>query len=321
VTARAVRASAPGKLIVAGEYAVLHGHPAVVVAIDRRVVATRGAAAAGSPFLAAVARAIADERGAGSAAARAARDLAVDSRALGQDGVKLGLGSSAAVTVAATALALADDAGPLDLAAVHRLAHRAHGDAQAALAVTARGSGLDVAAAVHGGVLVATPLDDAPPRTASLVVPAALTLVPVWTGRPADTRTLVAAVAAFAARDPRAHAARVADLAAVATALVAACDRGDAAAVVAALAQGAAALEALAAASGAALVLPAHRAIAALAERTGGTAKPTGAGGGDIALAAFADPLAARRFRLEATALGMKLLDLAVDPAGARIDG
>ena len=35
-----IRASAPGKVIVAGEYAVLHGAPAVAMAIDRRAHVT-----------------------------------------------------------------------------------------------------------------------------------------------------------------------------------------------------------------------------------------------------------------------------------------
>ena len=34
-------ASAPGKLIVTGEYAVLEGAPALVVAMNRRAIATR----------------------------------------------------------------------------------------------------------------------------------------------------------------------------------------------------------------------------------------------------------------------------------------
>ena len=53
-------ASAPGKLHLAGEYAVLDGAEAVVAAIDRRVIARAdGAASEPSPFLAAVADALA----------------------------------------------------------------------------------------------------------------------------------------------------------------------------------------------------------------------------------------------------------------------
>src|ERR1043166_3119640 len=73
---RPMIASAPGKLIVAGEYAVLDGAPAIVVAVDRRAVARRNATPRGSsPFLVAVAEEIAVPRGASDPAARAALEI------------------------------------------------------------------------------------------------------------------------------------------------------------------------------------------------------------------------------------------------------
>src|SRR5215831_414462 len=100
-------ATAPGKLILTGEYAVLDGAQAIVVAVDRRAVARRNATPRGSsPFLVAVAEEIAARRGASDPAARAALEISVDSTAFYNRAQKLGLGSSAAVTVAATALSL-----------------------------------------------------------------------------------------------------------------------------------------------------------------------------------------------------------------------
>jgi phosphomevalonate kinase len=52
----------------------------------------------------------------------------------------------------------------------------------------------------------------------------------------------------------------------------------------------------------------------------GGAAKTTGAGGGDMALAAFPDSDSAEHFRADARSLGMKVLDLSVDPDGARLE-
>ena len=91
-------ATAPGKLILTGEYAVLDGAPAIVIAVDRRAIARRNAIPRGSsPFLIAVAEEIAARRGAADPAARAALEISVDSTAFYNRAQKLGLGSSAAV--------------------------------------------------------------------------------------------------------------------------------------------------------------------------------------------------------------------------------
>ena len=90
-------ASAPGKVMLTGEYAVLDGGEAVVIAVDRRAWATLGGPGAPSEFLAAAAAVLAREVGADAAAALGR--VTVDTEALRQDGVKLGLGSSAAARV------------------------------------------------------------------------------------------------------------------------------------------------------------------------------------------------------------------------------
>src|SRR5439155_4713526 len=144
---------APGKLILTGESAVLDGAPALVVAVDRRVVARRHADKVGpvrgsARFLLAVADVLAAR--VGTSAAAAALEVACDSSAFYADGHKLGLGSSAAVTVAATALALGahDDLGDdAWRARVRVLAQEAHRRAQGG------GSGADIAACVYGGVI------------------------------------------------------------------------------------------------------------------------------------------------------------------------
>lgn len=341
-----LRATAPGKVLLAGEYAVLVGAEAVVMAVDRRVVARVVAdpaadpdarAAARSPFIEAVAAAVAAHAGAGSAAARAAQALAVDSRALrAVDGLKLGLGSSAAVTVAACACALAQDEERTEDAApaarlVHRLAHAAHGAAQGAQG--ARGSGADIAASVYGGILGVRVQPDAGAdggplvRMPMLVRPllpdlerTSVHLVFVWTGAPASTPALVARVQAWRDVEPRAHERAMTALADAALALIAALrPSGQASEVVVAIEAGAEAAAGLGRAAGVEIETPAHRAIAALARAHRGAAKPTGAGGGDIALAAFADAADAAAFRRETAARGMKPLALRVDPNGVRI--
>ena len=93
-----VTASAPGKIMLGGEYAVIDGAEAVLMAVDRRAVAhLENEPCRLSPFLEAAADAIARE--VGGAAAERARRVVVDSEPLRAGDVKLGLGSSAAATV------------------------------------------------------------------------------------------------------------------------------------------------------------------------------------------------------------------------------
>lgn len=381
-----LRATAPGKVLLAGEYAVLVGAEAVVMAVDRRVVARVVAdpatdpdarAGARSPFIEAVVAAIVAHAGADSEAARAAMALAVDSRALrAVDGIKLGLGSSAAVTVAACACALAhgrsahaerapneetgaqsgSQSGPqsglepgsqlgpetgMETGAtpparlVHRLAHAAHGAAQSAQG--ARGSGADIAASVYGGILGVRVQPEAgaeergqgqgPGPLPMLVRPllpdlerTGVHLVFVWTGAPASTPALVARVQDWRDREPRAHERAMTALADASQALIAALrPSGQPGEVVAAIEAGAEAAAGLGRAAGVEIETAAHRAIAALARAHRGASKPTGAGGGDIALAAFANAADAAAFRRETAARGLKPLALRVDRDGVRI--
>jgi phosphomevalonate kinase len=307
-----VIATAPGKLILTGEYAVLDGAPALVIAVNRRVVATRRKVPRGSsPFLIAVANEIAKRHGADHPAARAAMEIAVDSSAFYAGTQKLGLGSSAAVTVAATALALAADhqvVPVIDRAEVLAIASAAHARAQGEKG--ARGSGADIAASVHGGVIafqrttpdrVAWPIEGGRRRSVTAEIaadqgtvdrlgwPAAVRVIPFFTGVAADT-----ACQACAMRSPEIASN----------------------ALIAALALAASATDQLASATGVPLV-PACVTTARLALGSlGGTAKTTGAGGGDVGIAvlpASEDVTVATRLLIES---GCHPLHLAVDQTG-----
>jgi phosphomevalonate kinase len=300
-------ASAPGKIMLAGEYAVLDGGVAVVMAVDRRVRATLSPRPGPpSPVLAALIAELATD----AEAATRARQVTADSSALRTaDGVKLGLGSSAAVCVAAAALAVPAAGRP----ALAALAHRAHRRAQGG-----RGSGADVAASVHGGVIAVVPDSNPehPPRVEALALPPDLWLIPVWTGRAAHTPSLVKRVRAAGQRHPSGYAAATAAITAAARALVDACGSADAGAAVEALAAGAAAVAGLGRLAGIELESERHRALAALAREAGGAIKPTGAGAGDLAVAGFADPAAAAAFRQQIARAGTPALPLSVDRRG-----
>jgi phosphomevalonate kinase len=122
--------AAPGKLFTTGAWAILEGAPAVVMAVNRYAIAKEGVPSA-RPEVIAVAR---------------GRDAVpeIDVSSLEQEGRKLGLGSSAAAAVAGAAMVL----GSCDRRVVFELAFEAHASVQP------RGSGGDVAAATHGGVIV-----------------------------------------------------------------------------------------------------------------------------------------------------------------------
>jgi phosphomevalonate kinase len=311
-------ATAPGKLILTGEYAVLDGAPAIVVAVDRRVIARRNATPRGSsPFLLAVAEEIAARRGADDPAAHAALEISVDSTAFYHRLTKLGFGSSAAVTVAATALAL-DTTDPQEVLPVALAAHaRAQGPRGA------RGSGADIAAAVHGGTIVfsiAEPSGGAPPcRVERKAWPASVTLLPFFTGAAADTAQLVMRV--HAARDTN-RAAIDAALTAIADASRAACAALSAppdiapVALIGGLALAATAMDRLALATGIDLVPDCVTAARAALARLGGTVKTTGAGGGDVGIAvlpAAMDATVATRLLVEA---GCQPLRVSLDETG-----
>lgn len=102
-----IRASAPGKLVLIGEYGVLRGGPALVAAVDRRAEVSLEPGAAGirvtAPQLGLEGTPVeADPRLRLAAACLDgfSGEVCIDTGALHQDGHKLGLGSSAAVCVA-----------------------------------------------------------------------------------------------------------------------------------------------------------------------------------------------------------------------------
>lgn len=321
-------ATAPGKLILTGEYAVLDGAPSIVVAVDRRAVARQTATPRGSsPFLLAVADEIAQRRGADDPATRAALEITVDSRAFYDKLTKLGLGSSAAVTVAATALAL----GTVDRDQVLAVALAAHARAQGSRG--SRGSGADIAASVYGGTIVFTrtdavdalgsgrhSLDGEPPcRIERRRWPASVTLLPFFTGAAADTASLVTQVQA--ARD-RNRVAVEAALAAITDASRAACAAltapSDVASValIGALALAGNAIDRLALATAIDLVPACVSAARAALAPLGGTAKTTGAGGGDVGIAVLPhtiDVTMASRLLIEA---GCQPLRISLDDTG-----
>ncbi|ROS74422.1 phosphomevalonate kinase [Cellulomonas sp. PhB143] len=331
-----IRVQAPGKLYVAGEYAVVDpGGAAVLVAVDRYVTvdlherADDGAGTVRSRQLATGGLAWVRERGdlvptrpdptaaPVLAAVRAADalalargrrprgyDLAVSSTLDAEDGRKLGLGSSAAVTVAAVRAVAALHGLDLSDLAVLKVALAAQ------VTHDPSGSGGDLAASAHGGWVRYTSPDRAAVAAlvaahglpaaverdwpglgvAALPAPASVDLHVGWTGVPASSRRLVAdaltpddrspaADRRDALRDLRTGSDRAVE------ALAAALRADDARRMLGAVRDARSALTAYGRRTGVVIETPALTALVDAAERAGGAGKSSGAGGGDCGIA------------------------------------
>jgi len=306
--------SAPGKLFLIGEYAVLHGHPAIVAAVDRRV--TGRFVPGGAPATPLVDQVVETVRAYlvedGATVPEGAPVL--DSSALASGTGKLGLGSSAAVAAAGVGAMLAAAGCDLEYSRIlaFTLANRAHRAAQGG-----RGSGADVAAAVHGGVIYyarrgnetdVQPLD----------LPASVELIGFSTGTPSSTVDHVRALEAYAEKQPEPCRARLAAIGSLARRFTSASVDDDVPLVVESVKQANAALTALGEEIGLPIVTPALAAAARLAEELGGAAKPSGAGGGDVGVAFLTDQGAARTFRERAAHLGLEILSIRTGADGLR---
>ncbi|MXY54435.1 MAG: hypothetical protein F4Y86_18155 [Gammaproteobacteria bacterium] len=313
-----IATSAPAKVVLSGEYAVLIGAPALVAALDRRVRCRLTVRQQGGW----------DFRGTGhemhqrmlrdEVLASPADTLAgivpqvlrptetpphvaveIDSTACYQGGVKLGIGSSAAV-VASFATALSALAGRrCRLAELLALHQRLQGG----------GSGLDVAAAATGGV-IRFETGKAVPVT----LPRGLHLRFVFAGHGTATAPMLA----------RFHAWRSGEMPAALRALKHAAGQvaAEASVGVAAahflesLALNAEALMHMDDAAGIGIFGPAHRTAARLAAKSGVVYKPCGAGGGDIGVAASDSVERLGAFLADTAEAGLTPIAASIDPDG-----
>jgi phosphomevalonate kinase len=298
--------SAPGKVFLMGEYVVLAGGTAVVAAIDRRVT---GRFVPGgnpsSPLVAEVARMMPNPHLPPGAPE-------IDSGALLVGERKLGLGSSAATAAtAAGALALAQgwniEARRSAILSIAMSAHRA--------AQQGRGSGADVAASVLGGIIAFSRPPGAEPSIRSLP-PLPCELVVFSTGSPSPTVDHLRAVERLAEHDRDTYVTRMTELRVAAETFLRGYQAGDTARLIAAAAAAGTTLDALGRDADFPIVIPALGFAAKLARELGGAAKPSGAGGGDVGVAFFADAEAASAFRNRVPPLGVEILSITTTARG-----
>ncbi len=348
-------ASAPGKVVLLGEYAVLEGAPALSLAVDRRAVARitprlgsrcevhapdiladsvqlsfdsegvpQWSDAAGAGPLALVdqvLRGLAHERALPTLGR--SFELQLDTSSffdqVGGERLKLGLGSSAALTVAmASALvahfgrgaAAADRRVWLErLLYIHREFQSGHG------------SGVDVATSLVGGLIEYRLLEGGSlPQARAARWPQALHYCFVWSGRSASTPKLLATLQAWSKRHAEDYSARMNELTAIAEAGVAAVRGDDADALLRAAAGYADALRLLGEASGVGIFSAEHLRLAELARASAVIYKSCGAGGGDVGVAFATDPQALEHYASALAKDGFLRVPMTADEGGLRLE-
>lgn len=298
-----ITASAPGKLFITGEYAVLDHAPALLTAVDVRATCRLWPAESatwrihtppvdtapavftlqdGLPCWQGEPVALLDAAWQGlrerdrKALQSRAWNISLDTSAFFLKDRKLGLGSSAAaLTALMGALWTAADELPPEPEAFEAVqaAHRAW---------QGGGSGADIAVALTGGTI----LYRRDPRIAAPVaLPEGLEILPVWSGKPASTAGFLRRLAEFQAASPEIFRERFAVLEREAEEAALAVANGDVNSFLEAFVDSGAALRALGAAAGLDIWSDAHEQVGRVIADCGGLYKPSGAGGGDVGLA------------------------------------
>ena len=334
-----VSASAPGKLVLLGEYAVLEGAPALVLAVNRRVHVSLSSSSSDaweivSPTLQREAR-LQFVRDEANWIGAAPTELGWIAALLGEfpqaerlppcrieldsetfylehagSRVKLGLGSSAALTAALLGALHAYASLPpptLDQGIrVHRAIQGGHG------------SGIDVAASLTGG-LSRFRLEGDSARVLPMALPPGLHWCCVYSGRPASTGAMLSKIAAWRERAPLEFTQRMHELATLSSRGIDAVTSNDAAAFLAVLHDYARALVRLGEAANADIASREHRALGALAASCGCTYKSCGAGGGDAGVTFAVEDKRLREFSTRAARAGFHVIGLEADPEGLEV--
>lgn len=298
---------APGKLFLMGEYAVLDGMPALVAAVQPyvkvrahrrpatstvRISAPQIEANVELPatslprpegplrFVLACLHVLGNER---KSDGLAGLDISLEAPPA-PSGTKLGLGFSAAISVATTASILALDGDISDTRALRedilRSALTAH-----RLAQQGRGSGADVAASVLGGVIWFTPRSVGHELPPTIERGRQWQLVAAWTGTAATTTDLISRYQEACQRLPTAHRRFLQDTAAAVEQCRSALEQGHDGGMGEAFALALTAVRRFSRSTGFSPLTPPVERAMEIAWRCGVPAKWSGAGGGDCVIA------------------------------------
>ncbi len=345
---KSARATASGKVILLGEYAVLEGAPALVAAVDRfcKVQVKKNGKAGislnsvnlnlpelsflrdvngkmsiqnnGTPpkpketaFLSELVRHLTEVFEDEISGASISIDTCDFYHK--KTGNKFGLGSSAALTVALIrAMNEYTGAEPSD-ETLFAQAMKAHHAGQSRL-----GSGVDIAASAAGGVIkYRMPGKDISPEDTiePLSWPEDLQMFAIWTGESASTRMMLRTVGEFKNDEPAAYYNIIREMTGIAEEGIQAFKEGDSDAFLEFIHRYYEKESELGKRSGTNIISEAHQEIHKLVSGCGGHYKPSGAGGGDIGVAFCNTDSAATCIKEGIAGSRFSIIDLAVQPA------
>lgn len=330
-----IHTSAPGKVILCGEYSVLESWPALVLAVNRRVhvrlqkLADMGAymdlSAPGlldvSERLVWIDNQLPPPRNSCLAMAvwminelmfketviqSQAWSLSIDSRELFDGEDKLGLGSSAALTVALDEAIAVCRSISLDetLEVRWRRLHEVHSKAQGK-----QGSGVDIAASLMGGVCVFKSGNGLNLQAASLPD---LNVAFIWSGASAATPQYLQSLSSWRQQSPDQYQSMIKSLGQASDRL---CQQVEVNAFVKTLKVFSEALHRLAQHSQLPIFAHGHEMLYSRAQTEPELVyKPCGAGGGDLGILVSSCPQAFGSF---ISTIEQRVVDLAIEPRGA----
>jgi phosphomevalonate kinase len=304
--------SAPGKLFLSGEYAVLEGAPAVVTSVNRRITAciTRENIPKSK-----IIKSVSQEAGnffnrkiGGTAGRLPNIDIKSDGFTFGR--IKLGIGSSAAVA-AATAGTLFEWFGlPVnenryDILNVAIKGHMAYQDG--------KGSGADVATSVLGGTIIF--LKGIQP---GIIDKSSIKIVFIWTGNSASTVKMVDKIKDFKRSSLSLYDKTMTPLSDTANRLARAYGEDKPQDIIDLTRQYSKQMELLGKAAQIPIVTEPMKIIASIADDYSGAVKPSGAGGGDVTMAVFKKNQDLSEFEKRCTLNKFKVLSIKSNTEGLK---
>lgn len=348
-----IRAKAPGKMILLGEYAVLEGAPALVSAVDRHaeVEATenqRSEFSVSAPSLDVEAiDFVVTSKG------HVRFDPRIDSGILqrleffrlifehilnhfenrslpylkfklntdafysAEINRKMGFGSSAALTAALIRVLLEKDDRDVSKEKVMQIALDAHHHAQGKV-----GSGIDIAASTYGGVLVyrITGGESALQyEVNNLDLWDTLSILPIWTGQSASTKKMVGGIREFKEAQPIIYDNVIQHLSRLSADGCAAFKQQDPDKFFEIVGDYHDGMDQLGQKSGVPVISPEHRRLNDIVRQSGGIYKPSGAGGGDIGIAFSTNADQLNHIKQKVEREGFKTLNIKIAGQGVQI--